>query len=112
MRLKRIDCPLMNGYKECRKCDDYHWQLRKLFPKNFQCHRNGKCIIREIHRGSIESELICKYREQCVFGDICPGSNKSVCTFSLLFKKEEEKKKNRKILLIPPSLKQKLSELL
>ncbi|MBT4277809.1 hypothetical protein HOD96_03645 [Candidatus Falkowbacteria bacterium] len=88
MKLQRgmVKCPNMVGATNNEKsllCDDSMklggWKIRKLYPINFNCAKNGKCVGRnsELRRAKKE----CEFREDCKCGDDCPGHNGSGCTF-------------------------------
>ncbi|MCD4705596.1 hypothetical protein K8R61_00765 [bacterium] len=113
MKLKRIDCPLMENYKvrkgqeSLKQCDDYCWTIRKLFPENFKCCKNGKCLIIELTKNSSVREFICDFRESCIYGDYCPGHNGDICTFRDTILQQQKEAVN----MMPPSLANKLAEL-
>ncbi|MEA2088874.1 MAG: hypothetical protein U9O55_03490 [Patescibacteria group bacterium] len=113
--IKRIDCPLMKDYdamkgkKDIRLCDDYHWTIRKFFPENFKCWNGNKCIIMQLTKDSPGYKFMCEFRENCIYGDYCPGHNGCICTFRDEILPEKEEK--GEISIIPPSLTNKLTEL-
>lgn len=110
MELKRIDCPLMKNFKgDSKKCDDYHWEIRKFFPNNFQCWEKDECVIMKLAKNSPEYEFMCKFRENCIWGDICPGHNGNICTLKDEILPKKQKNNRRRIIL--PSLAKKLAEL-
>lgn len=110
--IKRIECPLMEDYdvadgkKDIRLCDDYCWTIRKLFPENFKCCKNGKCLIMELTKNSSEYEFMCEFRESCIYGDHCPGHNGDGCTL-----RDTILRRQKEAINLPPSLANKLAEL-
>jgi len=88
MKLERADilCPNMQekwGAGDTQFCDNTRgvkngWRVRKLYPVNFNCALDGKCVGRNPELRVPEME--CEFREDCPTGSTCPGPGGNPCT--------------------------------
>lgn len=86
MKLHRKDvlCPFIENdnikNKEIECCDELAWKTRRLYPKNFNCAKDNKCIGR--YKELRQKRYECQYRDVCTIGDNCKSNGKNgKCVF-------------------------------
>lgn len=110
MNLERKDilCPLMKekwgSDGDTQFCDNTKgtrngWRIRKLYPINFNCGKDGGCVGRNPELRMPEME--CEFREECPTGSTCPGPSGKPCTLRDIMKEKIVKNLEASLLQNP-----------